>query len=389
METAERIRVLTAELDALRDPKLGYVRASLPRFDRLFGRDSLIVSWQRLEREPSIAVATLRLLASMQATATDREQEEEPGKILHEWAPERVPWVRWSFPYYGSVDATPLFVIVAAWTARRLGDRKLEDELWPHVKAALAWVAKTMDADERGFLTYDPKAKVTLLHQGWKDSGNLGPRPPVAIVEAQGYAYSAFLHAAVWADRLDPALAADWRARAARLKDAFGRAFWLPASRYFAMAVEGDGTPYAAVSSNPGHLLFTGILDRDQADAVVDRLFAPDLWTPYGIRTLSDREPDFSAAAYHKGSIWPHDNWVIAEGLRALGYEKERARVAEALMLAMDRLEKLPELYAFHLGQLEDIRGAQHPQAWATCGLLNLLDSSLDPGSSLPILPPS
>ncbi|HTM68798.1 MAG TPA: amylo-alpha-1,6-glucosidase [Candidatus Binatia bacterium] len=388
METSERIRILREELDAMRDPKLGYVRASLPRFDRLFGRDSLIVSWQRLEQEPSIAMATLRLLAKMQATATDPEHEAEPGKIVHEWAPERVPWVRWSFPYYGSVDATPLFVIVAAWTSKRLGDGTLEDELWPNVKAALAWVAKTMDADPRGFLTYDPAAKVTLLHQGWKDSGNLGPKPPVAIVEAQGYAYSAFLHAAAWADRLDPALAADWRARAARLKEAFVREFWLPGARYFALAIERDGMPYRAVASNPGHLLFTGILDDDQAAAVVERLFKEDLWTPYGIRTLSDRERDFSAFAYHKGSIWPHDNWVISEGLRVLGYEKERVRIKDALCAVHDGLGKLPELYACHLRQLETIKGAQHPQAWATCGLLNMLDSSLDPASALPLLPP-
>src|SRR5512142_8766 len=148
-----RISRLRRELDAMRDPELGYVRTSLPRFDRLFGRDSLIVSWQRLEREPAIAVATLRLLASMQAAATDREHEEEPGKILHEWAPQPVPWVRWTFPYYGSVDATPLFVVVAAWTVARTGDAALRERLWPHVKRALAWVSATMDADPRGFLT--------------------------------------------------------------------------------------------------------------------------------------------------------------------------------------------------------------------------------------------
>ncbi|HTK04281.1 MAG TPA: amylo-alpha-1,6-glucosidase [Candidatus Eisenbacteria bacterium] len=389
MEMSERLKLLKDELDAMRDPKLGYIRASLPRFDRLFGRDSLIVSWQRLEREPSIAVATLRLLASMQATEDDPEHESEPGKIVHEWAPEPVPWVRWTFPYYGSVDAPPLFVIVAAWTVKRLGDAALEKELWPHVKAALAWVAKTMDEDPRGFLTYDPRAAVTLLHQGWKDSGNLGPKPPVAIVEAQGYAYSAFLHAAEWADRHDPMLAADWRGRAAKLKHFFNDEFWLRGSRYCALAIEGDGMPYRAVASNPGHLLFTGILDKERADAVVERLFAPDLWTRFGIRTLSDREPDFSAPAYHKGSIWPHDNWVISEGLRVLGYEKERLRIKEALLAAHDALGIIPELYAYHLGQLEQIKGAQHPQAWATCGLLNLLDSSQDPKTALPLLPTS
>src|SRR5512142_495704 len=288
-----RIARLRRELDAMRDPELGYVRASLPRFDRLFGRDSLIVSWQRLEREPAIAVATLKLLASMQATKDDAAHEEEPGKILHEWAPAPVPWVRWTFPYYGSVDATPLFVIVAAWTVARTGDAALRGALWPHVKAALDWVARTMDADPRGFLTYDPRAAVTLLHQGWKDSGNLGPKPPVAIAEAQGYAHSAFLHAAAWADEAsEPALAEDWRRRAARLREAFDREFWMPGEEYFAMAVQGNGRQYRAIASNPGHLLFTGILTPARAAAVVRRLSAPDLSTPFGIRTLSDRETD-------------------------------------------------------------------------------------------------
>ncbi len=241
MDQDGRIRRLRAELDAMRDPGLGYVRASLPRFDRLFGRDSLIVSWQRLEREPAIAVATLKLLASMQAAKDDAEHEEEPGKILHEWAPAPVPWVRWTFPYYGSVDATPLFVIVAAWTVARTGDQELKAALWPHVKAALGWIAQNMDADPRGLLTYDPRAKTTLLHQGWKDSGNLGPKPPVAIVEAQGYAFAAFLHAAEWAETIEPALADDWRARAGRVRDALEERFWMPGAEYYAMAVQGDG----------------------------------------------------------------------------------------------------------------------------------------------------
>lgn len=373
----------------MRDPELGYVRASLPRFDRLFGRDSLIVSWQRLEREPAIAVATLRLLASMQAAATDQEHEEEPGKILHEWAPQPVPWVRWTFPYYGSVDATPLFVVVAAWTVARTGDAALREQLWPHVKRALAWVSATMDADPRGFLTYDPRAKVTLLHQGWKDSGNLGPKTPVAIAEAQGYAYTAFLHAAAWADDAsESALAEDWRRRASRLREDFDREFWMPGEGYFAMALQGDGRQYRAVASNPGHLLFTGILVPGRAEAVVRRLGASDLFTPYGIRTLSDREEDFSAHAYHKGSVWPHDNWIIAEGMRVNGFLEKRREIVDALCNADDGLGMLPELYAVHLRQLEPIKGAQHPQAWATCGLLNLLDSSLDEKTALRLLPP-
>ncbi len=389
MKDDDRVKRLRAELEALRDKERGYVRASLPRFDRLFGRDSLIVAWQRLEQEPEIAVTTLRLLASMQGVKDDPEHEEEPGKILHEWAPEPVSWVRWTFPYYGSVDATPLFAIVAAWTVARTGDAALKAELWPHVRAGIEWMTKVMDADPRGLLTYSPRAKTTLLHQGWKDSGNLGPSPPVAIVEAQGYAYSALLHAAAWADALAPELAGQWRGRASRLRGDFDARFWMTEGDFYALAVQGDGSQYRAVSSNPGHLLFTGILERDRAESVIRRLFANDMLTPFGIRTLSEREPDFSAHAYHKGSIWPHDNWIFAEGLRALGYEKERRAVTDALVAADDALGNLPELYACHLGQIETIPGAQHPQAWATCAMLNLLDSSLDAGAAIPLLPPS
>jgi glycogen debranching enzyme len=387
MTEPQIIERLSAELVSLRDPELGYIRAGRPRYDRLFGRDSLIVAWQRLEREPQIAVATLRLLAAMQGREEDPMSEESPGKILHEWSAEPTPWVRWKLPYYGSVDATPLFVNVAAWTVSRLGDRFLKDELWPSVSAACGWIERTMDADGNGFLIYAPRNPDGLRHQGWKDGRDIGPKPPVALVEVQGYAYSALLQAASWADRHDAASAERWRARAAKLKDKFNRLFRI--GDFFALAVQGDGSAYTAVTSNPGHLLFTGIVEPEAISGLINRLFQPDMFTRYGLRTLSESEDDFKADSYHKGSIWPHDNWIVSEGLRVLGYEKERSRVKEALLAAYLAFGKLPELYSVHMNQLEDIPYAQYPQAWATGALLNLLDSSSNPETALRILPPS
>lgn len=390
MDNATRQKRLQQELDSLRDPALGYVRAGRPRYERLFGRDSLVVAWQRLEREPEIAVATLRLLASMQGRKENPTSEEEPGKILHEWAPERVPWVRWDFPYYGSVDATPLFVLLAAWTRHRLDDPAPSQELWPSVKAACGWIVEKIIHDPNGFLSYAPANPEGLRHQGWKDGRDLGPAPyPVAIVEAQGYAYSALIHAADCAAETEPDLAALWRQTAQALRSDFNEAFWLPEEKTYALAIQGDGSPCRAVTSNPGHLLFTGIVEENRLPLLVERLSAEDLWTPYGIRTLSAEDRAFKADSYHHGSIWPHDNWIISEGLRALGYTKERARLRDALLAADDGLGKTPELFAVHLGKLEAIPFAQYPQAWSSGALLNLLDSSLDERTALRILPPS
>jgi len=390
MAYEEKIARLQAELDSLRDPDFGFIRAGRPRYDRLFGRDSLIVAWQRLEREPQIAVVTIRILASMQGKVNDPINEEAPGKILHEWSPTTVPWARWSFPYYGSVDATPLFVLVACWAVGRTGDKRLADEFWPHIRAACGWMTAVMAADGGGFLSYFPTNPLGLKHQGWKDSWDLGPAYPTAIVEAQGYAYAALLHAAGLADSRDRELAAGWRRTAAELRRRFNRHFWVKEKKTCALAVHGRGLIYGAVTSNPGHLLFTGILDKSRASVLVKRLFQDDLFTPYGIRTLSVDEPDFSSDAYHKGSVWPHDNWVISEGLRVCGFTKERGLVKNALLATYNKLGKMPELFAVsRAGDIAEITHAQYPQAWATAALLNLLDSSSNARKALRILPPS
>lgn len=390
MACEEKIARLQAELDSLRDPDLGYIRAGRPRFDRLFGRDSLIVAWQRLEREPQIAVATIRILASMQGRVNDPINEESPGKILHEWSPAAVPWVRWSFPYYGSVDATPLFVLVACWTAARLRDRRLAEEFWPFIRSACGWLMTSLAADKEGFLSYFPTNPLGLKHQGWKDTFDLGPAYPTAVVEAQGYAYSALLHAAALAQKRDPELAAGWRRAASGLRQRFNRRFWVREKMTCALAVHGRGLVYDAVTSNPGHLLFTGILDGKRLPSLVRRLFRGDMFTRYGLRTLSTDEPDFSSDAYHKGSVWPHDNWIFSEGLRVCGFRKERELIKKALLAAHEKLGRLPELFAVSRGgAISELPTATYPQAWASGALLNLLDSSLNAKKALPILPSS
>ncbi len=389
MEHPEKIASLQAELDSLRDPDFGYIRAGLPRYGRLFGRDSLIVAWQRLEREPEIAVKTLRLLASLQGRVNDPINEEAPGKILHEWSPSPVPWVPWTFPYYGSVDATPLFVLVAAWTISRLKDEALTAELWPAVRKACGWIAACLETDQLGLLSYSPSNPLGLRHHGWKDTANVGPVYPTAMVEVQGYAYSALLHGAALADQRDPGLAGRWRDRAGSLKRQFNRLFWLKEHDNCALAVHGGGQIYAVDSSNPGHLLFTGILDEEYRPRLIKRLFRSDLFTAYGLRTLSTDDPSFGADEYHRGSVWPHDNWIFSEGLRALGFDRERGRVKAALLKAYDALGGMPEHYAVsRAGQIAAISSSARPQAWAAGGLLNLLDSSLNKKTALRILPP-
>ncbi len=390
MAYEEKIARLRGELNDLRDRDFGFIRAGRPRYDRLFGRDSLIVAWQRLELEPRIAVDTLRVLASMQGRVNDPVNEEAPGKILHEWSPTKVPWVRWTFPYFGSVDATPLFVLVACWTVRRTKDDKLAAEFWPWVRRACGWMTAAMAADRHGFLSYAPTNPLGLKHEGWKDSWDLGPAWPTAMVEVQGYAYASLLAAAVLARGRDAKLAAAWRRRAGELRREFNRRFWLKEKKTCALAVHGGGQVYPAVTSNPGHLLFTGILDGKRVPAQVRRLFEKDLFTPFGLRTLSSSERDFQADAYHKGSVWPHDNWVISEGLRVLGYKKERRLIKEALLAADTALGRLPELFAVsRAGAVAAIPNAQYPQAWASGALLNLLDSSLSARTALRIGPSS
>jgi len=376
MDIEKAKKTLLAEINQLRDPR-SFIKAGLPRYDRLFGRDSLIIAWQLLEIDPSICRGTLEVLSELQGKKFDSYHEEEPGKILHETDDkphphhaEEIP-----FPYYGSVDSTPLFVIMAGMYHDKTGDESFLKKFWPNVKAALKWILEYGDADGDTFLEYQKKGK-GLFHQGWKDQfiDHLEIKPPVAIVEAQGYAYHALKRASSLATLFGEDDEADRCNRQAnQLKKNFSQHFWMEKEKFFALALDGDKKQKKAITSNPGHLLFTEIVGEDHLEPLVQRLFEPDLWTPYGIRTHSTKEPNFDPLSYHLGSVWPHDNWVIAQGLKKIGADKEYRQVRDAVLKAYQELGLAYELYGVVDGKLTKIPTSCYPQGWASGAQLGFI----------------
>ena len=383
MEIGQIQERLRKDIADLRAPE-GFLYAGHPNFHTLFGRDSIISAWQMLEIEPAIAKATLTILANHQGETLNSRKEEEPGKILHEHrfdAESRRQLPHWDFPYYGSVDSTPLFVYLAGlYGEREQGDRFIR-ELWPTILAAYDWIRGCANGGG-GYLRYERKNPYGLFHQGWKDGSedHLKIRPPVAIVEAQGYAFAAYRAFAKLAERFGATLvAAEASERARILQDRFNRNFWVR-GEFFALGLDRFDVPREVATSNPGHLLFTGILSSERAAQTVERLFRGDLWTVYGIRTHSTLAPDFDPYGYHTGTVWPHDNWIIAEGLRRSGFDREAERITQALVAAYNEMGKIPELYAVVDERLVDLSEeprqttrANPLQAWASAGLLALL----------------
>ncbi len=330
------------------------VAAGSPWFMTLFGRDSILTSWMALMVDPSMAVGTLRALADLQGVKEDPRTEEEPGRILHE--------VRWGSPlaggqgdtYYGSVDATPLFVMLAAELRRwGLGDDWFPGLLGP-VDRALEWIRDYGDRDGDGFVEYKRATDHGLVHQGWKDSFDAvsfacgrAAEPPVALCEVQGYVYAAYEGRALMAAELgDRGGARYWHERAASLKAAFNEAYWLPEHQRFALGLDADKRPIDALASNMGHCLWAGIVDDDKAEAVVRSLMSPEMFTGWGIRTLASTMDAYNPVSYHNGSVWPHDSALIAAGMMRYGYVEEAQRVAMGLIEAASRMGgRLPELF--------------------------------------------
>ena len=376
----ERIkRKVLSEIKQLKD-KRGFIRAGLPRFNRLFGRDALISAWQLLDKNPGICQATLEILSQYQGKVFNDEKEEEPGKILHETDLEKShhPEGYFPFPYYGSVDSTPLFLILFSFYFKEKRDRKFLDSHWENILKAINWIEECGDKDKDLFLEYQRKNEKGLFHQGWKDSfeDHLKIDPPVAIVEAQGYQYLALKEAALLAEiKKDWDLADKLNGRAWELKKKFNQDFWAEDKKYFALALNGKKEQRKAITSNPGQLLFTGILKKEKIDFIVKRLFEDDLWTSFGIRNHSTLEPDFNPKSYHFGSIWPHDNWIISQGLRKLGRKKEYQKIKNAILLAYDQIGYLPEFYGVVDGKinLEMEKTPCYPQAWSSGALFNFL----------------
>lgn len=375
---------LIKDVEFLRAPE-GYIRAGYPGYHTLYGRDSLIIAWQLLSYDPTIASNTLRVLATFQGTTENAEHEEEPGKILHEWwgdigskTPLVKPGIPWPFPYYGSIDSTFLFIIVAALYLEQTGDQAFITSLGSNILAAVAWMEKYADPDHDHFVEYARKNPRGLFHQGWRDSPQSPHEsavPPFESVEIQGYKYRALTTAPSLLTVLDQTEPIDrLQKEAAILQQLFAKHYWWEAEQYFYCLRDGNNIPLPTVTSNPGHLLGTGILTAAQATVVTHRLWRDDLWTPYGIRTESTLNPDFNPTSYHHGSIWPHDNWIIASGMRRHGDEAGYQKIKAALLAAYNELGSLPELYAVDTHHRFVVPPVSNSvQGWATAGLLNML----------------
>lgn len=385
MNIKEIKRKLLQDIKKLKSPG-GYLNAGYPRYNTLFGRDSVISAWQMLEIDSSIAQNTLQILAKYQGKKINPRAEEEPGKILHEHRfdpEERAKSPHWSFPYYGSVDSTPLFIILAREYFRLTNDENFLLRIWTEIEAAFRWITDYGDADGDGYVEYKKKNPYGLFHQGWRDGveNHLKIKPPVAIVEVQGYVFGAFKGIISLAENLGENTISELAlVRAETLKRDFNRDFWMENKGYFALALDGEKKQRSAVTSNPGHLLFTGILSKDKVRPLISRLFQRDLWTPYGLRTHSSKEPDFDPYSYLCGTIWPHDNWIVYKGLKAMGFDRYANRIKKGMLRTYAELGRIPELYAVVRGKLVDLSqssvkgvSANPLQAWSSAGLLEML----------------
>lgn len=369
---------LESDIEMLLDKEYGYLNAGFPRFMRLFGRDSLINGWQLLDLKPEIARATLENLSVIQGKKFDNISEEEPGKILHETHPKlsRHPKYEWiPFPYYGSIDSTPLFIIIFSFYLEKTNDYQFLKKHIQNIESAGHWLAQKIKADKSGLLRYQRKQeRGQLFHQGWKDSfsDHLKINPPVAIVEAQGYSHLALKKCGQMLKN------EEYDKLAERLKNSFEQKFWMADKNYFALALDGQNNQRQAITSNPGHLLFCEILEKDKQEAVVEKLFSSELWTLYGIRTHGIGEPDFDVEGYHSGSVWPHDNWVIAQGLKKCGYRDKYQKIKKAILAAYNELGHIPELFAVTIdGKLKEIPKACTVQAWASGAALQFLNEEI------------
>jgi glycogen debranching enzyme len=372
-----------ADLRVLRSSIAGdeYYAAGVPWFATLFGRDAAITAIQMLAYAPRIAEQTARLLALYQAHETDQWRDEQPGKILHsirvgEMA--RLGLIPHT-PYYGTVDATPLFLILIARHAQWTGDLSLFKELRANIELALAWMSDGADSNGDGYIDYVSTSEHGLINQGWKDSGDAIvtasgklASPPIALAEVQGYAFLARILIADLYERVgDTTRATTLRAESDALRARFERDFWLPSLDCYALALERDDRPLAVVTSNAGQVLWSHIARPARARRVAKRMMAPDMFSGWGIRTLSTRERRFNPVGYHLGTVWPHDNALIATGFRHYGLDAAARRVFAGLLrtAAFFGSYRLPEVFAgFSTTEFQSpVRYpvACHPQAWA------------------------
>jgi glycogen debranching enzyme len=356
--------------------------AGLPWFMALFGRDSLITSYQSLPFVPELAATTLRVLAACQGKGVNDYREEEPGKILHElrFGELTAFGERPHSPYFGSADSTPLFLVLLDEYERWTGDSTLARELEGPARAALNWIDHFGDLDGDGYVEYQRKSEAGLDNQCWKDSwnsivypdGRLAP-PPRATCEIQGYVYDAKVRCARLAREVwnDEALAGRLAGEAGDLKRRFNRDFWVDDRQFFALALDGEKRRVDTLTSNIGHLLWSGIVDQDRAGPVLRHLMGSRLFSGWGVRTIAEAEPPYNPIEYHNGTVWPHDTALIAAGLARYGDRAGAGRLALALFQAAYFFEwRLPEVFAGYAREQTvypvEYPTACRPQAWAS-----------------------
>jgi glycogen debranching enzyme len=367
--------------------------AGVPWFVTLFGRDSLIASLQNIFVYPYFARGALKVLGSLQATERDDARDAEPGKILHELRYGELAHFKLipHTPYYGTADATPLYLILlhAAW--QWTGDLGLVEEHLETVEHCLEWIDNWGDRDRDGLQEYQTRAPAGYENQSWKDSGEAIVYPdgtpvkgPKALCELQGYVYDAWLRIAELFEILGKSdRARVLREKASELFIRFNEKFWNEENGIYALALDGDKKQVSSVASNPGHCLWSGIVPAQRARRVVERLMQPDMWSGWGIRTLSTKNPAYNPYSYQNGSVWPHDNGIIALGFRRYGFTEEASRIAYGIINATSYfvMQQLPELYAGieqAIGNFPvQYLGANVPQAWAAGSIFFLLQSIL------------
>ncbi len=373
-------------------PERAVVAAGAPWFMTLFGRDSLFTSWMALPVDPDLALGVLQTLARFQGTKLDAKTEEEPGRILHEmrFGEAATLSLGGGTIYYGTADATPLFVVVLGELRRWGLAPEVVDALAPNAEAAVNWLVNHGDLDGDGYIEYQRKTDHGLQNQGWKDSwdgiqfanGEIA-RAPIALAEVQGYAYAAYLAWAYFLDELGRSEESQqWRQRAAELKRKFNEDFWMDDKQCFAVALDADKNKVDAVASNQGHCLWTGIVETDKAAGVVAALMSPEMFSGWGVRTMATDSAGYNPIGYHTGSVWPHDNAMIVAGLVRYGFVDEAHLIVNGILdsAAMEG-GRLPELFA-GLAR-DDFPGVVpyptscSPQAWAAATPLAFLRSVL------------